>query len=103
ISVLTLVRGDNVIPNPREDRILEEDDRLLCFGSLSEMRTLIPARRRRRARPKPKPLPEDPLPRDPLPTGEAADGRSERPAVMRAVVAMSIPAAATIAESVVGG
>ncbi len=62
ISVLTLFRGDKVIPNPREDRVLEEDDRLLCFGRFSEMRTLIPARRRRRARPKPKPLPDDPFP-----------------------------------------
>ncbi len=61
ISVLTLVRGDNVIPNPREDRILEVEDRLLCFGKLSEMRMLIPARRRRRARPKPQPLPSDPF------------------------------------------
>jgi ribosomal protein S6--L-glutamate ligase len=61
ISALTLFRGDNVIPNPREDRVLEEEDRLLCFGKLSEMRALIPARRRRRARPKPKPLPEHPL------------------------------------------
>ncbi len=61
ISVLTLVRGEHVIPNPREDRVLEVDDRLLCFGKLSEMRSLIPARRRRRARPKPQPLPPDPF------------------------------------------
>lgn len=61
ITALTLFRGDHVIPNPREDRVLEEEDRLLCFGKFSEMRTLIPARRRRRARPKAKPLPEDPF------------------------------------------
>ncbi|MDH4278232.1 MAG: RimK family alpha-L-glutamate ligase [Acidimicrobiia bacterium] len=61
ISVLTLVRGDHVVPNPREDRVLEVEDRLLCFGKLSEMRSLIPARRRRRARPKPQPLPSDPF------------------------------------------
>ena len=61
ISVLTLVRGEHVIPNPREDRILEVEDRLLCFGRLSEMRSLIPARRRRRARPTPQPLPPDPF------------------------------------------
>ncbi len=61
ISVLTLVRGDHVVPNPSEDRMLEVEDRLLCFGKLSEMRSLIPARRRRRARPKPQPLPSDPF------------------------------------------
>jgi ribosomal protein S6--L-glutamate ligase len=73
ISVLTLFRSDNVIPNPREDRVLEEEDRLLCFGKLSEMRMLIPARRRRRARPMPQPLPDDPLLEDPAVAGESSD------------------------------
>ncbi|MFT7647902.1 MAG: ribosomal protein S6--L-glutamate ligase [Candidatus Poriferisodalaceae bacterium] len=62
ISVLTLTRGTTVIPNPRADRILEADDRLLCFGKLESMRDLVPARRRRRARPKVQPLPDQPLP-----------------------------------------
>jgi ribosomal protein S6--L-glutamate ligase len=74
ISVLTLFRGDNVIPNPREDRVLEEEDRLLCFGKFSEMRMLIPARRRRRARPKPKPLPADPLQEERPATSDANNG-----------------------------
>ncbi len=73
ITALTLIRGDNVVPNPREDRILEQEDRLLCFGKLTEMKYIIPARRRRRARPKAQPLPADPLPDDSLldgsPTG----------------------------------
>ncbi|HCS62399.1 MAG TPA: 30S ribosomal protein S6--L-glutamate ligase [Microbacterium sp.] len=50
ITVLTLHRGVSVIPNPRQHVVLEADDRLLCFGKLDEMRTMIPARRRRRAR-----------------------------------------------------
>ena len=50
ITVLTLHRGVSVIPNPRKHVVLEADDRLLCFGKLDEMRTMIPARRRRRAR-----------------------------------------------------
>ncbi|WP_300267706.1 RimK family alpha-L-glutamate ligase [Microbacterium sp.] len=50
ITVLTLHRGVSVIPNPRKHVVLEEDDRLLCFGKLEEMRSMIPARRRRRAR-----------------------------------------------------
>jgi ribosomal protein S6--L-glutamate ligase len=61
ISVLTLTRGTRVIPNPRGDRELEADDRLLCFGKLESMRDLVPARRRRRARPQLQPLPDDPL------------------------------------------
>jgi ribosomal protein S6--L-glutamate ligase len=61
IAVLTLTRGTTVIPNPKSSRILEKDDRLLCFGRLDAMRDLVPARRRRRARPVVQPLPDDPL------------------------------------------
>ena len=50
ITVLTLHRDTDVIPNPRETRKLEANDRLLCFGRLEGMRDLVPARRRRRAR-----------------------------------------------------
>lgn len=62
ISVLTLTRGTKVIPNPREDRVLEGEDRLLCFGKLEAMRDLVPERRRRRSRPDIQPLPEVPIP-----------------------------------------
>lgn len=61
IVVLTLTRGTRVIPNPRGDRVLEVDDRLLCFGKLESMRHLVPAKRRRRSRPTIQPLPPDPL------------------------------------------
>lgn len=61
ITVLTLTRGTKVIPNPRPDRVLEAEDRLLCFGRLESMRDLVPARRRRRARPRIQPLPDEPL------------------------------------------
>jgi len=63
ISVLTLHQGPIVIPNPRSDRVIEVDDRLLCFGNLEVMRALVPDRRRRR-RPQIQPLPDDPLPDD---------------------------------------
>jgi ribosomal protein S6--L-glutamate ligase len=63
ITVLTLNRGSTVIPNPRTERVLEADDRLVCFGKLESMRDLVPERRRRR-RPKVQPLPEDPIPDD---------------------------------------
>lgn len=59
IAVLSLHRGAIVIPNPRPDRMLEADDRLLCYGNLEKMRGLIPARRRRRARVRD--LPDEPL------------------------------------------
>ena len=62
-TVLTLHRGPDVIPNPRESRVLDANDRLLCFGKLESMRDMIPARRRRR--PKIRHLPEDPLPDSP--------------------------------------
>ena len=59
ITVLTLHRGPEVIPNPRESHVLEANDRLLCFGRLEAMRDMIPARRQRRARVRK--LPDDPL------------------------------------------
>ncbi|MDH3471693.1 MAG: RimK family alpha-L-glutamate ligase [Acidimicrobiia bacterium] len=62
ITVLTLTRGTTVIPNPRNSRVLEAEDRLLCFGKLEAMRDLVPERRGRRARPKIKALPEHPIP-----------------------------------------
>lgn len=48
ITVLTLHRGSQVIPNPRKGVLLEAGDRLLGFGKLEEMRSMIPERRRRR-------------------------------------------------------
>ncbi len=51
INVLTLYRGSKVIPNPRTDRVIEADDKLLCFGKLASMKDMIPAKTRRRRRP----------------------------------------------------
>jgi len=51
INVLTLYRGKTVIPNPRSDRQLLADDRLLCFGRLDSMRGLLPPKAQRRRRP----------------------------------------------------
>ncbi|MFV0257085.1 MAG: RimK family alpha-L-glutamate ligase [Acidimicrobiales bacterium] len=62
ITVLTLHKGTSVIPTPRSSRVLEPGDRLLAFGKHSEMRELVPARRRRRRRVRVQPLPEDLLP-----------------------------------------
>jgi ribosomal protein S6--L-glutamate ligase len=59
ITILTLNRGATVVPNPKNSRELEAGDRLLCFGKLEEMRSMIPARRRRRARVKQ--LPDHPI------------------------------------------
>ncbi len=61
LRVLTLTRGTKVVPNPRGERVLEADDRLLCFGRLDSMRDLVPERRRRRARPEVQPLPDEPI------------------------------------------
>ena len=58
VNVLTLYRGNKAIANPRMDRVLEADDKLLCFGKLEAMRDLIPPRTRRRRHPKIKDLPE---------------------------------------------
>jgi len=51
INVLTLYRGNKVIPNPRPSRVLEAEDKLLCFGKLETMRGMIPRNTRRRRQP----------------------------------------------------
>ena len=56
INVLTLYRGQMVIPNPRLKRTLEPNDRLLCFGKLEAMRGMVPEKTRRKRRPKLKQL-----------------------------------------------
>lgn len=63
ITVLTLTRGTTVIPNPRSERVLEPEDRLLCFGKLESMRDLVPERRSRRVT-KVQTLPQASLPVD---------------------------------------
>ena len=45
VNVLTLYRGTTVIPNPREERILQPNDRLLCFGKLESMKGMVPEER----------------------------------------------------------
>lgn len=59
ITVLTLHRGTTVIPNPKGREVLHAEDRLLCFGRLEEMRSMIPDRPKRRARVKK--LPKQPV------------------------------------------
>ena len=59
ITVLTLHRGVQVIPNPRPRHVLEDGDRLLCWGKLEEMRSMIPERPKRRSRVKR--LPKQPI------------------------------------------
>jgi ribosomal protein S6--L-glutamate ligase len=58
VNVLTLYRGNIEIPNPRADRKLEAEDRLLCFGKLDSMRGLLPPKTQRRRRPNIKNLPK---------------------------------------------
>jgi ribosomal protein S6--L-glutamate ligase len=61
LNVLTLYRGNKVIPNPKMTRILEPEDKLLCFGKLESMRGMVPAKTRKRRRPKVLELPETPI------------------------------------------
>ncbi len=61
IIVLTLNRRTTVIPNPRSQRQIEAEDRMLCFGKLDLMRNLIPVKTRLRRRPEVKELPELPV------------------------------------------
>ncbi len=56
INVLTLYRGNKVIPNPKASRTLEAEDKLLCYGKLESMRGMVPAKSRRQRRPEAKQL-----------------------------------------------
>lgn len=58
INVLTLTRGTTVIPNPKASRAFEQGDRVLCFGRLDSMRTLVPAKTRNKRRSKVQDLPD---------------------------------------------
>jgi ribosomal protein S6--L-glutamate ligase len=58
LNVLTLYRGQKIIPNPKAERVLEPGDKLLCFGKLESMRGMVPARTQRKRRPKVRDLPD---------------------------------------------
>ena len=64
INVLTLYRGKKVIPNPKATRVLEANDKLLCFGKLESMRGMVPVKTRKRRQPEVHSLP------DQLPEGD---------------------------------
>ena len=61
INVLTLTRGTKVIPNPKRSRVLEENDRMLCFGKLEFMKELIPPKVRKKRKSEVQDLPELPV------------------------------------------
>ncbi|MEM9940781.1 MAG: RimK family alpha-L-glutamate ligase [Planctomycetota bacterium] len=52
ITVLTLYRGNNVVPNPRLKYRLEAGDRLLCFGKLDSMQRFMPDQERNKRLPR---------------------------------------------------
>ncbi|WP_439098856.1 cation:proton antiporter regulatory subunit [Bowmanella dokdonensis] len=59
INVLTLYRGHKVIPNPKASRVIEANDKLLCFGKQESMRTLIPKKTVQNRSPQIQHLPDD--------------------------------------------
>ncbi|GAA4469266.1 RimK family alpha-L-glutamate ligase [Novipirellula rosea] len=56
INVLTLYRGNTVIPNPKYSRKMEAGDRLLCFGKQEAMKEMVPTKTRKKRAPKIKTL-----------------------------------------------
>lgn len=50
-TVLNVHQGTKVISNPKGSRVLEADDRLLCYGKLDSMRDLIPEKKKRKRKP----------------------------------------------------
>jgi ribosomal protein S6--L-glutamate ligase len=64
LNVLTLYRGNKVIPNPKLSRVLEPEDKLLCFGKLESMKGMIPAKTQRQRQPIVQDLPDTPTTED---------------------------------------
>lgn len=56
INALSLHRDGKVFPNPKDDKLLIEEDRILCFGKIESMRDLVPEKTKRKRRPKLKKL-----------------------------------------------
>ena len=52
INALSLHRDGKVFPNPKDDKTLEAEDRILCFGKIESMKDLIPYKTRKRRKPK---------------------------------------------------
>ncbi len=50
IVVLNLHRGTSVISNPKDSRVLEPGDVLLCYGKLESMRDLVPKKQLKKRR-----------------------------------------------------
>ena len=67
---MTLYRGIVVIPNPKASRVLEPEDRLLCFGKLELMRHLVPEKTRLKRRKNVKTLPDLPAAEEVLKSAE---------------------------------
>lgn len=59
LNALSLHRGGSVFPNPKEDKILEAEDKILCFGKIDSMKGLIPEKTKKRRKPKVKDLSEE--------------------------------------------
>lgn len=59
INALSLHREHKTIPNPRNDRVLEAGDKILCFGKFESMKGLIPEKVRKKRTAKAKTLKKD--------------------------------------------
>lgn len=59
INPLSLHRNGKVFTNPKAERVLEPEDKILCYGKIEVMKELIPEKTRRRRRPRPKKLRKD--------------------------------------------
>jgi ribosomal protein S6--L-glutamate ligase len=56
VNVLSLHRANKVIPNPKTDRVIEAEDKMICFGKYESMKDLIPKKTQKRRKPKLKTL-----------------------------------------------
>lgn len=58
INPLTLFREGKAIPNPNPERVIMPNDRILCFGKLETIKSLLPPKTKQRRSPKMEHLPK---------------------------------------------
>jgi len=54
VHVMSVTRKSAVVANPNGDEVIRKGDLLLCYGELSELRSLMPEKKRRRRKTKKK-------------------------------------------------
>lgn len=79
IAVISLSRGNEVIPIPRSECTIAVGDVMLCFGDMGELRTILPPIKKRKKKLKGTGKPDGSKPDEAKEPAEPASAESEKP------------------------